>query len=100
MSIFKRGKTWWYKFHFDGLPIRESAKTHSKTLAKQAEKNRRRDLEQGFNGISDDRSSRVRSVEQVALDYLREYRAPPPIDGICGLRCRKCGPTPREQDAD
>ena len=33
---------WWYEFSFAGKRIRESAKTHLKTVAKEAEKNRRR----------------------------------------------------------
>jgi hypothetical protein len=37
MAVYKRGNTWWYKFRFANREIRESAKTRSKTLAKQAE---------------------------------------------------------------
>jgi Phage integrase, N-terminal SAM-like domain len=52
MSVYKRGETWWYKFKFAGQTIRESAKTGSKTVAISAERIRRRELEEGFNGIS------------------------------------------------
>src|SRR5215470_5186141 len=52
MSVYRRGETWWYKFKFAGQTIRESAKTGSKTVAKSAERTRRRELEEGFNGIS------------------------------------------------
>jgi len=34
MSVFKRGRIWWYKFYFANNLVRESAKTSSKTLAK------------------------------------------------------------------
>ncbi|MGO9060820.1 MAG: tyrosine-type recombinase/integrase [Candidatus Binataceae bacterium] len=52
MSVYKRGGTWWYKFRFEGQAIRESAKTSSKTVARDAERARRRDLELGFNGLA------------------------------------------------
>jgi hypothetical protein len=43
MALFKRGGVWWYKFYFAGQPIRESSKSTSKTVAKNAEQQRRRD---------------------------------------------------------
>ena len=51
VSLYKRGDVWWYKFWFNGQAIRESAKTNSKTLAKDAERTRRRELEQAYNHI-------------------------------------------------
>jgi hypothetical protein len=42
MSVYKRGGVYWYKFHFEGQVIRESAKSASKTVAKEAERSRRR----------------------------------------------------------
>ena len=47
MSVYRRGQTWWFKFKFSGQAIRESAKTSSKTVAKSAERTRRRELEEG-----------------------------------------------------
>src|SRR5216684_114853 len=52
MSVYKRGQTYWYKFLFQRQPIRESAKTNSKTVAREAERARRRDLELGYNRIT------------------------------------------------
>ena len=52
MSLYKRGGVWWYEFSFDGQRIRESARTASKTIAKQAELQRRRELELGINGLA------------------------------------------------
>ena len=46
MAVYKRGETWWYSFLYAGQRIQESAKTRSKTLAKRAEQNRRRELEE------------------------------------------------------
>jgi hypothetical protein len=51
VSVFRRGKTWWYKFTINGQTIRESAKTNSKTVARDAELVRRRELEQAYNHI-------------------------------------------------
>jgi hypothetical protein len=42
MSLYRRGNVWWYKFWFNGQLIRESSKSESKTLAKDAERTRRR----------------------------------------------------------
>jgi len=74
MSVFKRGNVWWYKFRFANRPIRESAKTASKTVAKDAEKQRRRELEEGYNDIADNREERVQPVSKVAAAYLEEYK--------------------------
>ncbi len=49
----KETRIWYYDFCFAGRRIKESAKTKSKTVAKEAEKRRRREMEEGFNGISD-----------------------------------------------
>ena len=50
--IYKRGNIWWFEFEFDGARIRESTRTDSKTIARQVELKRRRDLELGLNGIT------------------------------------------------
>jgi integrase len=73
MALFRRGDTWWYEFLFARQRVRESAKTTSKTVAKQAEQNRRRELERGFNGVEDVREDRVRSVKTIATEYLEQY---------------------------
>ncbi len=52
MSLYRRGKIYWYEFMFSGSRIRESAHTNSKTIAKQAEMVRRRDLELRINGLT------------------------------------------------
>jgi integrase len=49
--LYQRGGTWWFKFRFAGRAFRESAKTHSKTLARAAEVKRRRELEEGYHGL-------------------------------------------------
>ena len=52
MGVYKRGDVWWYELEFQGQRIRESAHTTSKTIAKQAELQRRRELELGINGLT------------------------------------------------
>jgi hypothetical protein len=69
----KHTKTWYYEFLFAGRLIKESAKTASKTVAKEAEKQRRRELEKGFNGLSDSRDERVRSIDDLASSFLEDY---------------------------
>jgi integrase len=51
VSVYRRGDVWWYKFRFAGQTIRESSKSESKTIAKDAERARRRELEESFNRI-------------------------------------------------
>lgn len=73
MSLFKRGKTWWYEFWFAGRRIQESAKSTSRTVAKLAEQKRRRELEEGFNSIEDQRREQIRPIKEIAKDYLERY---------------------------
>jgi integrase len=51
VSIYRRGDVWWYKFRFANQVIRESSKSESKTIAKDAERARRRELEESWNQI-------------------------------------------------
>jgi hypothetical protein len=53
MSLYKQpgSKVWWYEFWFNGQRIRESSKTTKKTVAAEAGRARRRQLEEAFNGI-------------------------------------------------
>ena len=58
--------------------VKESAKSPSKTVAKQAEQARRRELEKGFNGISDERQERIQSVQEFGVGSLADYRVRQP----------------------
>jgi integrase len=51
--IYRRGKkaTYWYRFRFAGKMIHESTRTKSKTLAREAERQRRHQLAEKFNGV-------------------------------------------------
>ena len=74
MALFKRGGIWWYEFLFARRRVRESAKTTSKTVAKLAEQKRRRQLEDGFNGVEDSRERRIKSIRELGRAYLDDYR--------------------------
>jgi integrase len=80
MSVFQRGRIWWYKFYFAGREIIESSKSRSKTIAKDAERQRRRELEQGFHNLSSARELRIRPLKETIDEYLigygLRYRAP------------------------
>ena len=79
MSVYRpkykvRGKTktvkvWWYKFRFAGQVIRESSKSESKTVAKDAERARRRELEESWNQIKRRKLPPFFSV--AAADWLK-----------------------------
>jgi hypothetical protein len=62
MAVYRRGKTRWYEFLFAGRRARESAKATSKTVAKEVEKKRHRELEEGFNVHKDTRDDRIKTV--------------------------------------
>jgi integrase len=74
MALFKRGGMWWYKFYFAGQQIRESSKSTSKTVAKNAEQQRRRELEAGFHNIKEVRQQRIRYLRDVVDEYLVGYK--------------------------
>lgn len=51
MSLYRRGGVWWYHFRFAGQHIQESTKSTSKTVARDAERARHRQLEESWNQI-------------------------------------------------
>ena len=69
MSVYKRGDVWWYKFRSAGQMIRESSKSESKTIARDAERARRRELEENWNQIKRRKLPPLFSV--AAEDWLK-----------------------------
>jgi len=51
MTTFRRGSTFWYEFSFAGQRIRESSKSTSKGVCERLERERRRKLELGVQGL-------------------------------------------------
>jgi len=68
--LYQRGKekTWWYRFHIGGRIIHESSKSTSKTVAREAERARRRDLELKYNKI--EKRTLPPRFEQAATAWL------------------------------
>jgi integrase len=53
MAVYKRGNAWWFKFAWNGVVVRESAKTGNKRIAQQIEAARKTQLAKGEVGIRD-----------------------------------------------
>ena len=66
-------KIWWYHFTYAGRHIQESSKSTRKTIAVDAEKKRRLELEKSFNGIEDNRRERIRTISEIAAEFLLAY---------------------------
>src|SRR6266567_9148539 len=68
--LYQRGKAriWWYRFRFSGRIVHESAKTDSKTVARDAERQRRRELEKTYNKI--ERRTLPPTFERASRDWL------------------------------
>lgn len=70
----KQSAVWWYEFIYAGKRIRESAKTTRKTLAAEAEKRRRLELERAMTGVPvESRQNRINSIEDLVTLYLKHY---------------------------
>jgi integrase len=65
---------WWYEFSLAGKRIRESAQTPLKTIAREAEQDRRRELEKTLAGMPiEKRENRINSVADLVQIYLERY---------------------------
>lgn len=73
--LYQRGKekTWWYRFRFGGRIVHESTKTQSKTVAREAEKQRRRQLEEQWNRI--EKKKLPPTFERASAEWLRKRAA-------------------------
>jgi len=70
----KESRVWWYEFTFAGRRIRESAKTTRKTIAEQAERNKRLELEKAYAGIPSEKAdARIDRVSDRIKAYLTHY---------------------------
>jgi integrase len=67
----KHSTVWWFGFTYAGKRVQESAKTTRRTLAVEAEKRRRLELERALAGLPSEKAGdRIRTV----LEALRAYR--------------------------
>lgn len=69
MSVFRRGKIFWYEFNFGHRRIRESTKSKSKRLALEAERQRRRQIEESWNRVT--RRALPPAFEKAADEWLK-----------------------------
>jgi hypothetical protein len=77
----KESEIWWYNFTFAGRCIQESSKSPRKTVAQDAEKKRRRELERAFNDVTDRRQDRIKMISEVATKFLDDYKLRNPKSG-------------------
>jgi integrase len=69
MAVYKRGRVWWYRFTWNGVPIRESTKQTNKRVAEQIEAAHKTSLAKGEVGIRE--RSPVPTVREFAeRDFL------------------------------
>jgi integrase len=61
-------RTWWYRFRFGGRIVHESSKSTSKEVAREAERQRRRQLEETYNGIK--KRELPPTFEKASADWL------------------------------
>ena len=82
MSVFKRGNVWWYEFAFQGQRIRQSSKSPVKAVCLRAERERRRELEEGANNLKEVAKPRLFSGAVKAYLLEREAHWSPKTRGI------------------
>jgi integrase len=94
----KESQIYWYNFTFAGRRIQESSKSHRKTVAQDAEKKRRLELERAFNDVTDRRQDRIKTISEVATKFLDDYKLRNPksttfAEYACGHLKRLAGST-------
>ena len=87
--LYKRGNVWWFKFVFAGRTFRESSKSTSKVVARDAERQRRRELEEGYHGLQKRQPPVLFSVAARNWLALKKSSLPPKSYGIESLNIRK-----------
>jgi integrase len=74
VGVFKRGKTWWYKFNWRGEPIRRSTKQGNERTARTMEAAHKTALAKGEVGIRDT-PARVPTFEAFSKRFLDSIAA-------------------------
>lgn len=75
MAVYKRGKTYWYEFWFDGERIRESAKVKNKRDAETIEAAKRTQLAKGEVGIDPPEPAEMPIFSAYANDVIAQLKA-------------------------
>ncbi len=68
MAVYRRGKTWWYVFEFQGRKIQESSGFRNKTAALRAEAKRRTDLMERRAGFT--KSKPIPKFDEFSKQFL------------------------------
>jgi len=78
--VYKRGRVWWYKFNWNGEPIRESTKQTNKRTAEQMEATHKTSLAKGEVGLRDRKPAPTLKefAEQDFLPFVRSTSAGKP----------------------
>ncbi len=66
------GGIWWYRFRIGGRMIHESSHSRSRTVAREAERARRRQLEESWNGIN--KRKLPPTFEKASLEWIELKR--------------------------
>ena len=75
--LYRRGGKWWFKFRFAGRTFREPAKTASKKLARDAERKRRMQLEEGYHGLKKRQPPQTLKVASAAWLEMKQPTVAP-----------------------
>jgi integrase len=80
MAVYKRGRVWWYKFTWNGDPIRESTKQTNKRTAEQIEAAHKTSLAKGEVGIREKKPvpTLLQFAERDFLPHVRNQFAEKP----------------------
>src|ERR1700690_3436056 len=73
MAVYRRGRVWWYRFTWNGMPIRESTKQTNKRVAEQIEAAHKTSLAKGEVGIREKQRSPT-VAEFAENDFLPHVR--------------------------
>jgi len=80
MAIFKRGKTYWYHFVFNGLHVQKSTKQGNPRVARQMEAACRTSLAKGEVGIVERKvAPKLKDFAQQFMDYVQVRSAAKPL---------------------
>jgi integrase len=87
MSVYPRGRTWWYVFEFQGRRIQESSGFRNKTAAIRAEAKRRTDLQERRVGFK--RLKQAPKFEEFAKQFLKwsEQQHKPKTQALHAWNC-------------
>jgi integrase len=88
MSVYRRGKTWWYVFEFGGRKIQESSGFRNKTAAIRAEAKRKIDLLERRAGFT--KSKTIPKFDDFSKQFLEwsEQQHRPKTHELHELNCK------------